>query len=145
MTAAFTGGVTLKRGDGTTPTEVFTSIPEMTVSPNLGADKGQIEVSSYDSIDNKEYIAEFLGDGKDVDLEWQLILGNAQQESIVSDVNGGINRNYEMTITDGVKTLTSTFTLTPKSWNRSTSLTDAHKLSATFKISGAITDVVTPT
>lgn len=144
MTAAFTGGVTLKRGDGATPTELFTAIPEMTVAPNLGADKGQLEVSSYDSVDNKEYIAELLGDGKDVDLEWNLILGNAAQQGVIADVNGGINRNYEMTITDGVKTLTSTFTLTPKGWNRSTSLTDAHKLSATFKISGAIVDVVTP-
>lgn len=140
-TVAFTGGVTVKRGDGA-GTEVFTVVPEMTIAPNLGADYGQIEVSNYDSVTNKEYIAEFLGDGKDVDLEWNLILGNAEQEGVVADIEAGLNRNYQMIVTNGTETLTSTFTLTPKGWGRTTSLTEAHKLSATFKISGAIVDVV---
>lgn len=141
-TKAFTGGLTLKRGDGAA-SEVFTLVPEMTVAPTLGADKGTIEVSNYDSVDNKEYIAEWLGDGKDVDLEWNLIIGDVQQLGIISDVTDGVNRNYEMTVTDGIKTITSSFTLTPKGWNRTPSMTEAHKLSATFKISGAIVDVVT--
>lgn len=144
MTQAFTGGVTLKRGDGGDPTEVFTVVPEMILAPNLGADYGEIEVSNYDSLVNKEYIAEYLGTGKDVDLEWNLILGDTQQEGVVADIDGGINRNYEMTITNGTETLTSSFTLTPKGWNRTTSLTEQHKLGATFKVSGAIVDVVTP-
>lgn len=142
MSDSFIGGVQLKRGDGGTPTEVFTPVPEMTVAPNLGAQYGLVEVSNYDSVQIREYIAEALGDGAEVDIEWNLVLGDTQQEGVKADIDAGIVRNYEMTVTNGTLTLTSSFALTPVGWNRNTSFTDAHKFSAKFKISGAITDVV---
>jgi hypothetical protein len=143
MSNAFIGGVQVKRGDGA-GTEVFTVVPEMTIAPNLGAEYGLVEVSNYDSVQLKEYVAESLGDGAEVTMEWNLILGDTQQEGVKADIDAGTARNYEMTITDGTNTLTSSFTLIPKGWNRNTSFTEANKLSASFKISGAITDVVTP-
>ena len=141
MSSAFIGGVQLKRGDGA-GTEVFTVVPEMKVAPNLGAQYGLVEVSNYDSVQLKEYISEYLGDGAEVDIEWNLILGDTQQAAVKADIDAGTVRNYEMTVTDGTSTLTSSFALTPIGWNRNASFTEAHTLSAKFKISGAITDVV---
>lgn len=142
MTQAFTGGITVKRGDGA-GTEAFTVVPEITLAPILGQTKGTIEVTNYDSND-KEFIAERFAEGKEVDLEWNYIIDDTEQQGVVSDINAGTNRNYEMIITDGTNTITSSFTLTPIEWNRNVSLTEQHKLSARFKISGAIVDVVTP-
>lgn len=139
----FSGGVQLKRGDGGTPTEVFTLVPGVLVQPVLGATNDQIEVSDYDSVGNKEYIAAYLGDGNEVDIEFNFDITDAQQQGVVDDVKNKLNRNYEMVVTDGTSTLTSSFTLTPIAWNRTPSFTEQHKLSARFKISGAITDVVT--
>ena len=144
MTAAFIGGVQLKRGDGEPVSEAFTIVPEMTIAPNLGASYALVEVSNYDSVQLKEYISEYLGDGSEVDISWNLILGDVEQEGVKADIDGGVSRNYEMTVTDGTKTLTSTFTLTPIGWNRNASFTEAHTLAAKFKISGAIVDVITP-
>lgn len=140
MSNAFIGGLQLKRGDGA-GTEVFTLVPELTIAPNLGAEYNLVEVSNYDSVQLKEYIAEALGDGAEVTCEWNLILGDAEQAGVKADIDGGVVRNYELSITNGTSTLTSSFALTPKGWNRSPSFTEAHKLSANFKISGAIVDV----
>ena len=141
MTVAFTGGITLKRGDGG-GTEIFTVVPELLIAPVLGGTKNTIEVTNYDSTD-KEYIAEQFAEGKEVDLSCNLILGDAEQQGVIDDINNGDNRNYEMIITDGTNILTSSFTLTPLEWGRETSLTEQHKLSARFKISGAVVDVLT--
>ena len=135
-TQAFISKVTLKRGDGES-TEAFTVVPEVLVVPVLGQTKGIVEVTNYDS-DDKEYIAELFADGKEVDIKWNMILGDTQQEGVKDDVDNGINRNYEMTVTNGVKTLTSSFTLTPMEWADEVSMTEQSKLSARFKISGAI-------
>lgn len=137
----FSGGVQLKRGDGATPTEVFTLVPGVLVQPVLGQTNELIEVSDYDSTD-KEYIAAYLSDGNEVDIEFNYNLGETQQVGVVDDIKGKINRNYEMTVTDGTQTLTSSFTLTPLGWNRTPSFSEQHKLSARFKISGAIVDVL---
>lgn len=139
MTSAFTGGVTLKRGNGA-GTEVFVAVPEMILAPILGQAFGEIEVSNYDST-AKEYIAELLGEGNEVDVEFNLILGDVNQALVLADVQGGVTSNYEMIVTDGTNILTSTFALTPKSWSREPSFTNQHKFSFGFKISGAIVDV----
>ena len=140
-TKAFTGGVVLKRGDGAEP-EVFAVVPELKIAPSIGVNKDIIKVSNFDSIDNHEYIAAYLGDGVEVTLEWNLLLDDVQQTAIRDDVNDGVNRNFELTVTNGTKVLTRTFTVTMMGWNDDFSFEDAHKLSAKGKITGAIVDVV---
>ena len=143
MAGDFSGGVQLKRGDGATPTEVFTLVPGVLVQPVLGSTNPLVDVSDYDSVQNKEFIGAYLSDGNEVDVEFNYDITDTQQQGVVSDVKNKTNRNYELVMTDGTDTITSSFTLTPLSWNRTPSFTEQHKLSARFKISGAITDVVT--
>lgn len=138
----FSGGVTLKRGDGA-GTEVFTKVPGMLVAPVLGQTNELIEVSDYDSVEAKEYIAAFLGDGNEVDIEFNYDISDTQQQGVLADIKDKLNRNYEMIVTNGTDTISSAFTLVPLGWNRTPSFTEQHKLSARFKISGAITDVIT--
>jgi len=138
---AFSGGITVKRGDGADP-EVFTTVPECIVVPVIGASKSEIDVSSCDSVTNKDYIAEYLGDGESVTAEFNYIIGNAQQTGLITDYNNSVNRNYEITVTDGTDTLTTVVTLTPLGWARTPSFTEQHKLAMNYKISGAITDTV---
>lgn len=136
----FSGGVVLKRGDGEA-TEVFTAVDGVLVMPVMGQTNELTEVSDYDST-AKEYIAAYLADGNEVDVEFNYSLDSVQQVAIVADITGKLNRNYEMTMSDGSKVLTSSFTLVPLGWNRTPSFSAQHKLSARFKISGAITEVI---
>lgn len=140
-TNAFSGGITVKRGDGADP-EVFTVVPECIVVPTMGASKSEIDVSSCDSTVNKDFIPEFLGEGESVTAEFNYIIGDAQQSGMISDYENSTNRTYEITATNGTDTLTTTVTLSPTGWARTPSFTEQHKLAMNFKISGAITDVV---
>lgn len=141
-TKAFAGGYTLKRGDGA-GTEVFTVVPELKIAPSVGVNKDKIKVSNFDSVDNHEYIAAALGEGIDVTLEFNLVLGDSEQAALRDDVNNSVNRNFKMVLTDGTTTLTRSFTVTMTGWNEDYSFEDAHKLVANGTISGAIVDVLT--
>lgn len=139
----FSGGVILKRGDGATPTEVFTKLNGVEVMPVLGGTNDLVPVSDYDSVQNNEYIAAKLSDGDEVDIEFNYDISDVGQQGVVADVKGKINRNYEMAVTDGSATITSSFTLVPLKWNRTPSFKAQHKMSARFKITGAIAEVIT--
>jgi len=137
---AFSGGYTLKIGDGA-ETEAFAAIPELIVAPTVGVEKEPINASSFDSVDNHDYIPAALGDGLDVDLEWNLVLGDTAQKALRTDVTNGVTRNFQEVWVDDSITLTRSFAITLLGWSDSPSFTDKHILRAKGKISGAITDV----
>jgi len=140
-TNAFSGGITVKRGDGDDP-EVFTTVPECIVVPVMGASKSEIDVSSCDSVTNKDFIPEYLGEGESVTAEFNYVIGDTEQLGMIADYNNSTNRNYEITITNGTDVLTTVVTLSPIGWARTPSFTEQHKLAMNFKISGAISDTV---
>lgn len=135
-TAAFLNGVTIKRGDGGGP-EVFTLLPEVTSMSGLGKTNPLVEATSFDST-AREYIAG-LADGTEVTMECNYLPADTQQQGLISDVDGGLNRNFEVTITDGVTPKVYGVTFTCLSWVINPSFDDKNTISFTLKISGDIT------
>ena len=136
MSSAFLNGVTIKRGDGE-ESETFTAFPEVISFSGLGKTNPLIDVTSFDST-GREYIAG-LADGTEVTMEANYLPGDTQQAGLISDVDSGLNRNFEITITDGTSTKVYTVTFTCLSWTINPSYEDKNTISFTLKISGAIT------
>lgn len=134
---SFAGGLALRRGDGATPTEVFTAVPKVNSLSGLGAVNPTIDVTNWDST-AKEYIAG-LADGQEVTIEMNRVLGDAQQDGLIADVDGKLNRNFEFDMDDGGQVETFDFTLAMTSWSVTPNNEDKHILSVSGKISGAIT------
>jgi predicted secreted protein len=136
MSSAFLNGVTIKRGDGA-GTEVFTAISEVLSMSGLGKTNPLVEVTSFDST-GREYIAG-LADGTEITLECNYLPADTQQQGLISDVDAGTIRNFQVVITDGTTPLTYSFAVTPLSWVINPSFEDKNTLTFTLKISGAIT------
>jgi hypothetical protein len=137
MTAAFTGGLTVKRGDGGDPTEAFTAVTEVVSMSGLGKTNSLIDATSFDS-SAKEYIAG-LADGAEVSIECNRVQGDTQQDALRSDVDSGVTRNFEIVITDGTTSETYSLALVMLSWTITPQVTDKAMISFNGKISGAIT------
>lgn len=137
MSSAFINGVTIKRGDGATPTEVFTLFPEVNSMSGLGKSNPLVEVTSFDSA-GREYIAG-LADGTEVTLEANYLPADTQQAGLIADVDAGLNRNFEIVMTDGTNTKTFSVTFTCLGWVINPSFDDKNTISFTLKVSGAIT------
>jgi len=136
MSSAFLNGVTIKRGDGA-GTEVFTAISEVLSMSGLGKTNPLVEVTSFDST-GREYIAG-LADGTEIALECNYLPADTQQQGLISDVDAGTVRNFQILITDGTTPKTYAFAVTPLSWVINPSFDDKNTLTFTLKISGAIT------
>jgi len=135
MSNAFLNGVTIKRGDGAGP-EVFTLFPEVTSMSGLGKTNPLVEVTNFDST-AKEYIAGLAG-GTEVTLEANYLPADTQQQGLIADVDAGLNRNFEILITDGTTPKTYAVTFTCLSWVINPSYDDKNTISFTLKISGDI-------
>ncbi|MEE4290116.1 MAG: phage tail tube protein [Cycloclasticus sp.] len=135
MSNAFLNGVTIKRGDGA-GTEVFNLFPEVISMSGLGKTNPLVEVTNFDST-GKEYIAG-LADGTEVTLEANYLPADTQQQGLIADVDAGLNRNFEIAITDGTTPKTYAVTFTCLSWVINPSYDDKNTISFTLKISGAI-------
>jgi len=133
---SFTSGLVLKRGDGA-GTEVFTAVTKVFSMSGLGAANPTIDVTNWDS-SAKEYIAG-LADGQEVTIEMNRVLSDTQQEGLISDVTSKLNRNFELTMSDGTSTETFSFAMSMSAWVINPANEDKHTLSITGKISGAIT------
>lgn len=138
MSQAYSGGITFKIGNGATPTEVFTTLPETFNVSGLSVTNEQIEVSNFDST-AKEYIMAPLSDGAEITVECNHLLGNATQVALIADVDAKTTRNVKLTLTDGTTPKTYSFAVIPLSWTITPSFTDKAVLAFTLKITGAIT------
>lgn len=137
--SAFINGVTIKRGDGATPTEVFTLFPEVNSMSGLGKTNPLVEVTNFDST-GREYIAG-LADGTEVTLEANYLPGDTEQAGLIADVDAGANRNFEITVTDGTTPKVFTVTFVCLGWVISPSFDDKNTITFTLKVSGDITVV----
>lgn len=137
MSSAFSGGLSFLIGDGQ-PSETFTAVGEVYNVSGVGVTKEQIKVSSFDSVDNHEYIAAFLADGSEITVDCNLVLSEAQQTEMLSKVDNSENGNVRFTMTNGTATITFEFNAAFLGYVVTPSLEDRHTLSFTLKISGAI-------
>jgi len=134
---SFTGGLTVKYGDGATP-EVFNLIEKVIALGGLGANNPLIDVTSHDST-AREFIAG-LADGQELSIECNRVHDAANiQDDVIDEVIAKTNFNMEITVTDGTNALVYTFAVTPVSWLVNPSFDDKNTLSLALKISGAIT------
>ena len=136
----FTGGITMKRGDGGTPTEAFTLIAGLTTPPTLGKTNPLIDVTDFDSA-AKEYIGG-LADGNEISATFHYDADSASNTELAglrSDVDNKTNRNIQVVVTDGTNTDTYEFTVVPLGWTLSGGPEEVATIEFTLKISGAIT------
>jgi hypothetical protein len=139
---AFTGKVFLAVGDGASP-EVFTRYCEMTTLSGLGQTNAQIEVTTFCSGGNKEYIPG-LADGSVITIEGNYDPLNTVQNSLIADVKAKANRHFEVQIDEDSPATVFHFTGSMLSWDMTPSLSAANKITFTSKISGDITINTTP-
>jgi hypothetical protein len=142
MTAAFIGGLSVKRLNITTSPNAYEALEEVNNLSGLGTTNPLVDVTSHDS-SAREYIAG-LGDGSELTIECNRVqtAGN-NQDDLVSDVDNGTTSGFQITLTDEsvspntVKTYT--FSAVCLSWVVTPSFDDKHMIEFTIKITGAIT------
>lgn len=138
--ADFTGGITMKLGDGGSPTEAFTLIPGLTSPPTLGKTNPLVDVTDFDSA-AKEYIGG-LADGNEITATFHYDADsstNTQLVALQTAVDNKTNKNVQVVVTDGTNTDTYEFAVVPLSWTLGGGPEDVATLEFTLKISGAIT------
>lgn len=137
-TAAFKGGWTFKRGDAATGSTTWTSVGEVVSLSGLGAQADDIDVTSVDSGNYREYIPGLL-DGVEITVESNLAIANAMQQAMTSDANDGDNWEFQVELTDGTNTMTLTFEGAIKGWNLNPAIEEQNKIQWSVKMSGAPT------
>ena len=138
MTAGYTGGLTFKMSNGTSP-EVYSTIEEAKSISGLGVTNPLIDTTSFDST-AREYIAG-LSDGQEISLECVRVHTTSNiQDTVIAVVDAKTTRNYQLTLTDGSVVKIYTFAGVPLSWAITPSFDDATMLAFTIKISGSIVE-----
>jgi predicted secreted protein len=102
--AIFAKGSQLKVGDGATPTELFTLIPEIrTISgPTMSAE--QIDVTSHDTPGGFRDKIQGLKDWGVLNCEMLWVPSDLQHKQLFDDYVAGTVRNYQLTVPDTVTT-----------------------------------------
>lgn len=105
-------GTLLKKGDGATPTETFTTIAEVLDidGPELGLDTE--ESTSHDSVDGwEDFVATILRSGE-VSCEINYVPTNATHDAstgLIKDMTGRTKRNFKL-VFPNASTTTFSFT-----------------------------------
>lgn len=92
----FVGKVFWAVGDGASP-ETFTRYCEVDSMSGIGAANALIDVTTFCSGGNKEYIPG-LSDGKQVTIGANYAMNEPIQEGLISDVENKARRNFEVQI-----------------------------------------------
>ena len=138
MTASFKGGWGFYRGDTATGSSTWTKVGEIISLSGLGAQADDVDVTSVDSGNTREFIPGLL-DGVEITVEGNLVLNNAQQQAMTANAQSGASWEFQVPITDGSHTMTLTFEGAVKGWQLSPSIEEQNKIQWTVKISGNIT------
>ncbi|MEU1194921.1 phage tail tube protein [Streptomyces sp. NPDC005813] len=126
-------GTQLKRGDGATPSEVFTAIAEATGISGPGLSRETLDVTSHGSPDGW---MEFIGGLKDggevsVDINYQ----PAEHDALVDDFEDNDPRNYQLVFPDPDET-TWSFKAILTGFEPDAPYDDKLSASLTFKVTG---------
>lgn len=95
-------GIVLARGDGGTPTEVFTKIAEVVSMKGPGGNAKVIDVTSLDSAAVEKLMG--LPDEGQITFGCNLIPADAMQVGLRADRAARTKRNFKITLTDALPT-----------------------------------------
>ena len=139
-TAAFTGGFEFKIGDGGS-SETFTTLEEVKDFGNFGITNELVNSSSFDSVNNQEYIAAALADGAEIAVICNRVhTASSQQDYVKNKVKNKQTFNVQMVSTDGTTAKTQSFAVVALGAQESFSFTEANTITFTLKITGDITE-----
>lgn len=134
-------GISLARGDGATPTEVFTKIGQITTLTAPDKSVKAIDVTSADD-SAMRYIAGIVNSG---DVSFDMILDSnlPQHKGLDADLEAGTKRNFKLTLPDTTATLTTAtlfaFTAIVTKFSIKGQVDDKLTASVTLKVDGEIT------
>lgn len=136
MASLETQGVTIARGDGATPTEVFTVIGELVSFQGPGGSASVIDVTHLGSAAKEKRVG--LMDEGQFTFELNLDTSDAQQTGLRADRTARVLRNFELTLTDSPATVIS-FSAYVLSVPIQGAVDDKIGSSITLEISGPVT------
>lgn len=126
-------GTVLARGDGATPTEVFTPIANITSLNPPGMSRETLDMTAHDS---PEAWMQFLGGLKDGgEVSADINYNPAVHDALVSDFDDDDPRNYAITFPDADET-TWTFAAILTGFEPEAPYDDKLAASLTWKVSG---------
>lgn len=106
--AIFARGTLLKKGDGGSPTETFTTIAEVMKIKGPGLIQDTIDVTNHDSAGSwKEFIAGLKDAGEvtfTVNYQPTNATHNATSTGLVADLTAGTKRNFQLVFNPGSPT-----------------------------------------
>ncbi|MDX3550984.1 phage tail tube protein [Streptomyces europaeiscabiei] len=133
-------GIALKRGDGATPTEVFTAIAKVTNVGGPEIERETYDVTAHDSLDGWREFIGGLKDGGEVSIE--VNYDPRVHDDLVADFEDTEPRNYKITFPNGIGEWAVKLILT--GFSQEAPVDDKLSAELTFKVSGkpAITEGV---
>lgn len=128
----------IKLGSTASPS-VYTAIEEVFSISGLGKTNSLEDVTNFDSPEGTmEYIAG-LADGAEITIQANYSPAGTQQIAMVSAVNTGTNRQFQLAYTGVSPEKTWTFEGVPLSWQIVPSPSNKNTIQFTVKVSGDIT------
>jgi hypothetical protein len=128
-------GTVVKRGDGATPTEVFTRIDECIEIPEIGEENPLVDVTYSDAV-AREYIAG-IAEGMEMDFSFNYNSADTEQQGLIDDVKNKVNRNFQITV-PAATTKTMSMTLTCLKWSIESMFDKQQILHFKGKVSGGV-------
>jgi predicted secreted protein len=95
-------GTELQRGDGATPTEVFTAIANVTSIEGPGIERETLDVTAHNSPDGWMEFVGGLKDGGEVELE--VNYDPSDHDTLIADFEDEAPRNYRLVFPDPAAT-----------------------------------------
>jgi hypothetical protein len=139
--AVLTQGTILQRGDGATPTEVFTAVPDVVSITGPDATKAEIDVTDLAST-AKEFKGGLADFGRMV-VELNYIPGNTIHDVIRDDFNSPASpvRNWRLIFVNGFRWNFSGYV---GAFPGNTQPDSVQKSAMTIRLSGPVVEVVNP-
>ena len=139
-TAAFIGGFAFMIGDGAT-SEAFTKLEEVSDFSGFGITNGLVRVSSFDSVNNHEFIADALAEGAEISITCLRVhTAGSQQDFLKNKVKNKQTLNVKMTSTDGTTSKTFSYAVVALGFQETFSFEEANTITFTLKTTGDITE-----
>jgi hypothetical protein len=132
----FVGGVFWAVGDGGSP-ETFTRYCPVDAMSGIGAANALIDVTTFCSGGDKEYIAG-LRDGKQVTIGANYLMDEPIQEGLMDDVDNRVRRNFEVQIDGDSPFRLFRLTLTMLDWEFDPQVAKQNVIKFIGKITGPI-------
>lgn len=126
-------GTALQRGDGGTPTEVFTTIANVTSIEGPGIEREEIDVTAHDTENNFMEFVPGLVDPGEVEIE--VNYDPSEHDALVADFDDNEPRNWRLVFPDADAT-TWQFSAFLSEFSPEAPVDDKLAASMTFKVTG---------